>query len=141
MFKDIEINENDWSVLSLFGTHDITVRRENGDNAEIVIHPCYSGKLSVRYAKEPYCCKLCIRHGKFGEEDYKLRWEDCDLSVSEDWGEIDTTDPQNPKYGNDEDGYDEIIAVELPDGYPHGTSIPLDVFSRDVDDFTVHHIG
>lgn len=130
MFKDIQVKNNCYENLSLWDSHDVQLVRTDGNNGEIVIHPCHIGSLSVRFAKEPYECKIFLA-GTKNPIQVQL-WEESD------WGEIDITDHKKPKWGNDVDGYKTIKRVELLDGYPHGTEIPLEEFSRDVNDFMIY---
>jgi len=151
MFKDIEITTDGYENITLFDTHGITIHRKGeSNNAELVIHPCATGKLSIRFAKEPYQCHVTLANG----DDFTV-----DLGDSDDWGNIQgmTNSPgewfregkgkvpadwdRRIGWGNDSDGHVEIVDVELADGFPHGTDIPLEEFKQDVADFLIYHGG
>lgn len=139
MFTEININDNDTANLNLFDTHDIVVNR-NGNDAEIVIHPCNIGKVTVRYAKETYSCRIHLADGIV---------KTIDLGDESDWGNIQQMNPgdtfiegRDPEdwferigWGNDEDGHIEIVKVE----YLDGIEIPLDEFKQDIADFIIYY--
>lgn len=125
MSQVINVEPNSSQNITLFDTHDIRINRKDNNDVELVIYPCAIGKLSIRYANPLYQYTIYFDNG----------YEEIDLWYCEDFDNINIDDPQHPKYGNEKDGYREI--VEVKDA--KGRNISLEKFSQDVSDLAIYN--
>ena len=130
--------KNGFEAIGINDNHTIMINDTDKDNIEIVIHPSKKGNVSVRFAKKPYWCRLYLKsHIRKNANPINIV---VDLGDEDYWGNInpDAFDDEGNKflgYGNDEDGYREIIKITDDDG----KEITKDDFIRDVKDFIVWH--
>ena len=134
--KNIDIKENSEISLMLWGTHIITIKRNESKNGEIVIQQRDPHRLTHRNATEPYCCRLHFIDGSF---------RDVDLANEMHWGNIQQCDPDDCEdwensigWGNDEDGHLKIVKVTCDD-YGEEVEIPMDTFKQDVSDLITRY--
>lgn len=145
----VDITTDGYRHITLFDNFEVSVVG-NKDKAEIVIHPSSVGNLTIRAAKEPYRCKIFLANGNCLEIDLGDTDDWCNVQpmnclsgelFKEGGGVVPDDWDKRIGWGNDSDGHVEIVKVELLDGYPNGTEIPLEDFNRDVGDFLIYHEG